>query len=60
MQKKKVNIIRKEIINECYRCKGKGKEGRKICPTCGGNGVFVDSFYYHCVNGICISGDTLK
>jgi len=60
MSEKKVEIIRKEILNECYRCKGTGEVDNKPCITCEGRGVFVESFYYHCVNGICFSGDTLK
>jgi len=71
MQKDKLQIIRKEIENSCYICNGTGKIINRIypklgireftlCPSCRGTGKHIETFYYHVVNGICVSGDTLK
>jgi Zn finger protein HypA/HybF involved in hydrogenase expression len=64
MQERKATVIRKEIESKCYCCDGTGKlcgqNTDNKCPACNGTGVHIESFYYHCSNGICISGDTLK
>ena len=66
MQKNKVEIIKKEIANECWTCEGRKaiydrkKDKIEICSTCNGTGKFIEYIYYHCVNGICVDGDTLK
>lgn len=60
----KVEIIKKEIDLECYVCDGTGniKEENitRSCPICQGTGIFKDYIYFHIVNGICFSGDSLK
>ena len=70
MQKDKVEIIKKIIESPCYVCNGLGYDSERDiklmspekskCETCNGTGIYKETFYYHCVNGICISGDTLK
>ena len=74
-QEKKIEIIKKEIDLTCYICddydcipvknikseiEEETKDSVMKCPTCNGTGIFKDYIWYHIVNGICISGDTLK
>ena len=68
MSEKKIEVIKKEIDLECYVCLGSGQiedyshhaPFNVSCPICKGTGIFKDYIYYHIVNGICFSGDTLK
>ena len=71
MKNNKVEIIRKEDKQKCFGCDGKGyivPSFRNItifgfknkCKTCNGTGIFIETTYFHIVNGICFSGDTLK
>ena len=59
---KKTKIIKKEIDLKCYICNGTGiDENYPIrCSACDGTGIYKEYAYYHIVNGICFSGDTLK
>ena len=57
--KNKVEVIKKVLKNKCYVCDGTGKVKEEVCKVCN-NGVYEENFYYHVVNGICVSGDTLK
>ncbi len=71
MEKNKLEVIRKVDKQKCYCCEGKGYiipsfRGftifgfRNKCKTCNGTGIFEETTYFHIVNGICFSGDTLK
>lgn len=63
MSKEKVKITKKEIELACYVCLGTGfidLSCNNICPLCKGTGIFKDEIYFHTVNGICFSGDSLK
>lgn len=51
---KKLKVIKKIMKDTCWVCKG------KKCKVCHNTGMWEESIYYHIVNGICFSGDSLK
>lgn len=69
MRENNLEIIKKEIENTCYICKGMGRlhidsEGNlpqyNHCEACRGLGIYKSYIYYFIKDGICFSGDTLK
>ena len=59
---KKLKVITKIIESPCYCCSviGGNPVPQKECITCGGTGIFKETFYYHIYKGQCWSGDTIK
>jgi len=50
-----------EICEEGYACDACPIEPcNNKCMTCEGTGIYKETYYFHCVNGICIGGDSLK
>lgn len=60
MDNTNLEIVKKEIENECNVCRGTGYSNHSHCKTCDGLGVYRTYIYYFIKDGICFSGDTLK
>ena len=58
--KNKLEVQTKILEFKCYTCSGKGSVDKKPCKVCGATGIYLETFYYHIVNGMCFSGDTIK
>ncbi len=57
---KKLQVLRKKIKFECYKCSGTGNVKKQKCEVCKGTGKFKETHYIHIIGNQAFDGDTVK